>query len=320
MREGNGHRELEIGWIGHFGSPPCSPQRMRQTHEVQTAMQLNAAPFLFSRFFEDVQVARPLGHHALQVEWFPDGRTHLVFRVFEEGRRGDLWVVGPRMRAMFKNAPDVVRSVSLAFKPGWSAPLLGVPATVAKNQFVPLDALWGPSASALCQQALRASSDAEVLDLITHAFAARSEHGIESASARIARQAVRLVEAGEVRVERVAHQLGVTGRHLHRAFTQNIGIGPKEFTQTVRLQRAIRASAKSADWGRIAADAGYYDQAHLIGDFRELIGLTPGAFIRRAGRCVSACNPPCAAGEKCAPTPSVTARTLARGDLEEALK
>ena len=36
------------------------------------------------------------------------------------------------------------------------------------------------------------------------------------------------------------------------------------------------------DWRRIARDAGYYDQAHLIGDFRELVGLTPGAYLRRA--------------------------------------
>jgi AraC-like DNA-binding protein len=39
-------------------------------------------------------------------------------------------------------------------------------------------------------------------------------------------------------------------------------------------------AATSKDWVRIAADAGYYDQAHLIADFRKLVGLTPGAFRR----------------------------------------
>src|SRR5258708_24179153 len=32
--------------------------------------------------------------------------------------------------------------------------------------------------------------------------------------------------------------LGVTARHLRRAFTENVGIGPKEFARTVRLQRS----------------------------------------------------------------------------------
>jgi AraC-like DNA-binding protein len=37
----------------------------------------------------------------------------------------------------------------------------------------------------------------------------------------------------------------------------------------------------SNDRSRVATDAGYYDQAHLIADFRELLGLTPGAFVKR---------------------------------------
>ena len=69
---------------------------------------------------------------------------------------------------------------------------------------------------------------------------------------------------------------------LRRAFTANVGIGPKDFVRTLRLQRAVRMAKTSADWVRIATDAGYYDQAHLIADFRELVGLTPGAFLKRA--------------------------------------
>ena len=83
-------------------------------------------------------------------------------------------------------------------------------------------------------------------------------------------------------MESVAKRLGVTARHLRRAFTESVGIGPKEFARTVRLQRAVRSAATSNDWGRIAADAGYYDQAHLIADFRELVGLTPGAFLKHS--------------------------------------
>ena len=44
----------------------------------------------------------------------------------------------------------------------------------------------------------------------------------------------------------------------------------------------MRSAGTSSDWVRIAADAGYYDQAHLIADFRQLVGLTPGAFLKRA--------------------------------------
>jgi AraC-like DNA-binding protein len=243
-----------------------------------------ASTFSFSRFFEGVRVAVPAAERALRVEWLPDGRTRLVFRVLDEGLRGDLSVAGPRTRALFKNAPGVVRSVVLPFKPGWSAPLLGVAANALTDRIVSLEDIWGLAGGDLCREILAAPSLPDVLDRLARAFAVRTRQTFEPASARLARHAVRLLEGDEVRVESVAARLGVTARHLRRAFTESVGIGPKEFARTVRLQRAVRtAAATSNDWAQIAADAGYYDQAHLIADFRELVGFTPGAFLKRAG-------------------------------------
>jgi transcriptional regulator GlxA family with amidase domain len=149
--------------------------------------------------------------------------------------------------------------------------------------------VWGRAASELCAELLAARTLAEVVSHLSRAITARTENDqrFEPSSARLARRAVGLLEAGEPRVDGVAERLGVTARHLRRAFREHIGIGPKEFARTVRLQRAVRMAESSTsgharhDWVRIAADAGYYDQAHLIADFRELIGLTPGAFQRR---------------------------------------
>jgi AraC-like DNA-binding protein len=218
------------------------------------------------------------------MERLPDGRTILVFRVIEEGRKGDVTVAGPRTRALFKNATGIARAVMLQFKPGWSAPLLGVAAANAlTDRIVPLEDIWGRSGSDLCLELLAARSLPEVLDRLAHAIGLRTHQTFEPASARLARRAVRLLEGDEVRVESVAERLGVTARHLRRAFTESVGIGPKDFARTVRLQRAVRRAATSKDWGRIAADAGNYDQAHLIADFREFVGLTPGAFLKRAG-------------------------------------
>ena len=78
--------------------------------------------------------------------------------------------------------------------------------------------------------------------------------------------------------------VSVAGPRTRAHFKNATGVaraGPKDFARTVRLQRAVRRAATSKDWASIAADAGYYDQAHLIADFRELVGLTPGAFLKR---------------------------------------
>lgn len=235
-----------------------------------------------SRFVEDVRAVAPVAGRARH-EWLPDGRTSLVFRVLEGGRKGDVAVAGPRTRALFKNATGVSRAVLLQLKPGWSATLLGVAANTLTDRIVLLEDLWGRAGGELFFELLEARTLPDVLDRLSHAIALRTHHGFEPASARLARRAVRLLEGGETRVERVAEQLGVTARHLRRAFTESVGIGPKDFARTVRLRRVVRLAATSKDWARIALEAGYYDQAHLIADFRELVGLTPGAFVKRAG-------------------------------------
>lgn len=241
-----------------------------------------AATFSLSRFVENVHELVPVARSA-RYERLPDGRTTLVFRVIEEGRKGDVCVVGPRTRALFKNATGIARAIILQFKPGWSTPLLGVAANALTDRIVPLEDIWGRPGSDLCHELLATRSLPEVVDLVSRAIALRTHHTFEPSSARLARRAVHLLEGGEARVESVAERLGVTARHLRRAFAESVGVGPKDFARTVRLQRAVRMAATSKDWARIAADAGYYDQAHLIADFRELVGFTPGTFLKRAG-------------------------------------
>jgi AraC-like DNA-binding protein len=231
--------------------------------------------FSIARFVEEARVA---SGSSVAVEWLPNGRTSLVVRIIERGT-GDVHVVGPRTRAKFKRATGVARAAVIQFKPGWSPTLFGVPANQLTDQLVTLEDLWASAGRDVTAELLEAQSVSELLHNLSRAIAARTPS--ESTSARLARRAARLFEASETRVDTVADELGVSTRHLRRAFLESVGVAPKEFARGVRLQRAISASARSKNWGVIARDAGYYDQAHLIGDFRDLTGLTPSAFIAR---------------------------------------
>ncbi len=231
-----------------------------------------------ARFVEDARMVSPVRDEPLAIEWLPNGRTSLVVRVPEDGR-GDAYVIGPRTRAKFKRASGFVRATVIQVKPGWAPSLFGVRANALTDQLVTFDELWGASSGDITTSLVAARSVPAMLDRLSRAIAARTL--FESASAALARRAARMFEAAETRVQVVAQQLGVSARHLHRAFIENVGIGPKEFARGVRLHRAIRESARSRDWGMIARDAGYYDQAHLIGDFRDLLGLTPSAYLAR---------------------------------------
>lgn len=231
--------------------------------------------FSIARFVEE---ARVVSGGPVAVDWLPNGRTSLVVRIVEQGT-GDVHVVGPRTRAKLKRATGVARAAVIQFKPGWSRTLFGVPASQLTDQLVTLEDLWASAGRDVTDELLAAHSVPELLHRLSRTIAGRAPS--ESTSARLARRAARMFEASETRVEIVADELGVSARHLRRAFAESVGITPKEFARGVRLQRAIRESARSTDWSAIARDAGYYDQAHLIGDFRELTGLTPTAFVAR---------------------------------------
>lgn len=233
-----------------------------------------------TRFVDDVRSVEDAAPR--RITRLPDGRTNLVFRLHAGERTGDLSVAGPRTRAYFKTAAGIARWIKIELKRGWSTQLLGVPASALTDRIVHLHELWGSAGAELVDQLVVARTLPDALDRISHAFAVRSERTVEPASARLARRAVRMLETENVRIASVADRLGVTSRHLRRAFLEHIGIGPKDFARAVRLHRVVEDAARSPNWGQIAAAAGYYDQAHLIADFRELVGVTPGEFVKHA--------------------------------------
>lgn len=83
------------------------------------------------------------------------------------------------------------------------------------------------------------------------------------------------------RVADVARAHGMTERTLHRLVQRRLGITPKWLMQRRRLHDAVgRLKAGTESLVDLAADLGYADQAHFTNDFRQVTGLTPGAYLR----------------------------------------
>ncbi len=68
-------------------------------------------------------------------------------------------------------------------------------------------------------------------------------------------------------------------------FRNQVGVSPKEFLKIIRFQKAVNEieTTPDFDWSGIAADCGFYDQAHFINDFRHFSGFTPTEYARRRG-------------------------------------
>lgn len=86
-----------------------------------------------------------------------------------------------------------------------------------------------------------------------------------------------LKNPGAVNVEKDL-DTGISPRQLRRLFEFYIGDTAKSFSKVVRFQTILRAkpSSQSLRQNKPFFDAGYYDQAHFIKEFKNLYGLTPG--------------------------------------------
>lgn len=84
-------------------------------------------------------------------------------------------------------------------------------------------------------------------------------------------------------VRSLGARLGRSTRWVQRTFRETVGLSPKMLTRISRVQRAIRVatSQPGRNWSAIAADVGYFDQSHLVRDFRQLVGCTPSEFAVR---------------------------------------
>jgi AraC-like DNA-binding protein len=89
-------------------------------------------------------------------------------------------------------------------------------------------------------------------------------------------------EDGDVRIGELARELGWSRKRIAARFRDHIGLTPKRTARLLRFERARELAETPAppDWARIAREAGYYDQAHLINEFRSFTGRTPETFFQ----------------------------------------
>ena len=87
--------------------------------------------------------------------------------------------------------------------------------------------------------------------------------------------------SGAVAIGDLSVAAGVSSTHLAQRFKELIGVTPKLLARTYRFAATVFAidPAGPVDWGELAGDAGYFDQAHFGHEFRAFTGLTPTRYV-----------------------------------------
>lgn len=199
----------------------------------------------------------------------------------EAAEYADGCVVTTPTRAWEFGYPPRTRSVGVHVKPWGMAPFLPMPAAELCDRPVTVEQMWGRRAIAELRQRLTsADTPREILMLLEEELVRRLRpiDGLE-----LVRQTSSAIAAtgGTVPISDIGVAARASSTYLAKRFKAVVGVTPKRLARSYRFASTVLALDVAApiDWGDVAADAGYFDQAHFVHEFREFTGLTPTRYV-----------------------------------------
>lgn len=167
--------------------------------------------------------------------------------------------------------------VGVRFRPGGFGAFTGRDVAELTDRVVPAAEVLGPAADDLLAAVLAATDETattaavtDVLEGLRPAPDARYDELLDVVRAVLEDRTLTSVEA-------VTERFGVSTRTLQRRFRRYVGVGPKWVLRRFRLHDAVTSIDAGAydDLAGLAAELGWYDQAHFNRDFADLLGVSP---------------------------------------------
>lgn len=191
---------------------------------------------------------------------------------------------GPSTTSAMIDTAEQVRVMGVVFHPGGAAPLLRENLAALDGRDIDLAPLLGDRATGLRERLLATSDAATRLRLLE-----RWLLGLVRAPGRdrrVQHALTRLDHAPAVAgIATLSGELGLSPRRFGALFVEQVGLSPKRYARLRRFQGVIAQvhRRQAVDWARVAADAGFHDQPHLVREFRAFAGLSPTQYLARQG-------------------------------------
>jgi AraC-like DNA-binding protein len=179
-------------------------------------------------------------------------------------------------------ARGALGTICVKLRPEAAASVLGERMQCFLDTRIGLDDLSGTSRIALLVEMLAEATTSAGRFACVERFLAASlrERRVKPVASRAA---ALLRQNPHWRVRHLAAGLDVSERHLSRSFQAMFGMSPKQFARVARIERVMPMRAQGASWADIACATKFADQAHLIHDFTEIVGVPPAQLVRPPG-------------------------------------
>ncbi len=177
-------------------------------------------------------------------------------------------------------------SVEIQLDPLAVPALFGVAASELSDQIVDLRDLWGGTATELVTRAQEAGTWEHRFGVLDDVLLGRLGPGRGPDPVLVGAWQLLLEARGDLAMRALHDSTGWSRRRLAERFREQLGVNPKALARLVRFEHAAMLMRRPGhrSLASVALTCGFFDQAHLNRDFRELAGCTPSAYLasRRA--------------------------------------
>lgn len=175
--------------------------------------------------------------------------------------------------------------VVVKFRPEGAAALFEPPLHESYGAILPLADWFRASEVGILEERLAEAPDHSARITVVEAFLRerlrdhRADPLIGAAVEKIHRA------PGEIRIARLADELGLSVDALEKRFRRAVGCSPKQFASILRMRKVVRGLRSGMSLTELALEAGYYDQSHFIRHFRAMAGMSPRRFLSNESFC-----------------------------------
>jgi AraC-like DNA-binding protein len=171
--------------------------------------------------------------------------------------------------------------MAIHFRPGGALPFFGIPLGDLKDAYVGVEQVWGRDGRDLHERLIETSSAASRFHILEEFLLSRPSVTVDRHPGVAA--AIAAIENNpSIRMTEIRDLVGMSTKRLIALFRAEVGLSPKAYARVRRLQAALRLLSMGRPGGaRIAAEVGYFDQAHFVRDFESFTGMTPTQYSQQ---------------------------------------
>lgn len=204
--------------------------------------------------------------------------VQLVLKIEDSAVRPSEFVNGVQSAYAVIDGGCAPQYVEVSLSPLGAYRLLGLPMHRLRDQLVDMNDVLGREVARLGEMVREQPTWSRRFGVLDRFLLDRLDRGpvvareVEFAWNRL------VATGGTITIGGLRREIGWSHKHLIRRFTEQVGVTPKLAARMMRFEGVLGQLGREPrpDWARLAAETGYSDQAHLIRDFGEFAGTSPG--------------------------------------------